>query len=430
MLFSKSVYDDLLSKIDNTNQILKTLSEQSRSMECQQNGDPRRWKRASAKYQAVRRHSKALYNAVIQGHCRQHSCRDEHTVYIELNTTGARNQTMPYDVLEDVVDSAENTRFTMVISSKRLTQVPSYSDIFWYEIETASCPEPTITTCPFNQAPVVPPTNSGKEKMCLPTSQTKSTSSLASPIHDLCAALEGFEVVKPNSDTIGYITNTQEGTWYNLRMIRDLGSEFQALSLHDIILASASKQSLDCLELSRRDRLFIATILASGLLQFHGTWLKEQWSSHDIKFPRTGRSNNAITHYPYLSWKVLGGSEHNERINGYKYGAIKSRILKSLALTLVELSLGQTISELYRPEDSTGDILSQLETAARVLPKVYQESGSNYGDVVKGCLGRSNSFRLVFSDEGFEESVYEFVVSPLLRDFEYFEGLSTIFHSF
>ncbi|KAL1850624.1 hypothetical protein Plec18170_006909 [Paecilomyces lecythidis] len=267
------------------------------------------------------------------------------------------------------------------------------------------------------------------EENCISTSKAKHLFCPALPIHDLCSALEGLEIVEPNSDPIGYIPNTQEGTRYNVRIIRDLEDEFQALSLHDIILASASKQSPDCLELSRRDRLFIATILASGLLHFHGTWLKEQWSSHDIKFPRNGILNHAIINHPYLSWKVLGGSGHNERINSYKYRGIKRKVLISLALALVELSLDQTISELYRPEDSTGGGISQWKTAARVLPKVYRESGSNYGDVVKECLYQYYSCPTGMNKK-FEELVYEFIVSPLLRDFEYFEGLSNIFHSF
>lgn len=98
-----------------------------------------------------------------------------------------------------------------------------------------------------------------------------------------------------------------------------------------------------------------------------------------------------------------------------------------LAMALIELSLGQTISALYRPEDRDAtDDLTQLKITARVLPAVYRESGSNYGDVVKECLYWSNSKGVAFEDDKFEESVFESVVSPLIKDLAYFEGLSRV----
>ncbi|GAD97289.1 hypothetical protein PVAR5_5963 [Paecilomyces variotii No. 5] len=419
MIFSKPVYDDLLSKIDSTNQILKTLSEQShqRSIQSRRDGRSRRWKKSLAKYQAARRHATALYNLVIQGHCWKCGCRDIHSVYFDMNTTPAQDQA-GFCKEEKAVDSAERT-----------------SGISWYEIETEPCPEPTITTRPFNSTQGVSPTNAGKAKLlfntvapeenCISSSHENHIFSLALPIYDLCSTLKGFDVGKSNSGLIGYIPNNQGGTRYNMRIIRDLEEEFQDLSLHDMILASSSKRSLDCLGLSRRDRLFIATILANGLLLFHGTWLKEQWSSHDIKFPRNGGLDSTIIDHPCLSWKVLGRSVGNEcnnlplAYNSLGSRHVKNHILFPLALALVELSLGQTISEICGSEDE----LCRWQAAATVLPKVYRESGSNYGDVVKECLYWSNSKGEKFGNYKFEESVYEVILSPLLRDFAYFEAL-------
>lgn len=447
MVFSRPIYDDLLSKMDSTNQILKTLSEQSyqRIIQSQRAGVSHRWKRGLARYQAVRRHAKALYNAVVQGQCWKCACIDQHSVYFELNPTPARDQAGSYE--NEVAASAENSKFNMIISSKRPTNISSYRGTFWYEIETESYPEPSSLsnsniTHSFDSTKHVSPAKVQVAKVRFTTlaskmdgvssSKVKDIISLALPIHDLCSTLEGFELVNRNSGLIGYIPIVHEGIRYSMRIIRDL-EQVQSQSLHEIILHSSSSQSLDRLELSRRDRLLLATILASGVLQFHGTWLKQKWSSHDIKFAHNNGQNNAVFDHPYLSWKVLGASARSgctDLSSSYTTlgsGYIKNDILFPLAMALIELSLGQTMSALYRPEDRDAtDDLTQLKITARVLPAVYRESGSNYGDVVKECLYWSNSRGVAFEDDKFEESVFESVVSPLIKDLAYFEGLSRV----
>lgn len=447
MIFSRPVYDDLLSKIDSTNQVLKTLSEQSyqRSVQTQSEG-PRRWRKGLARYQSARRHAKALYNAVVQGQCWKCACRDEHSVHFQLNPNPVRNQTEFHED-EEGMTSVENAKFTMMISSKKSKEITNYRNTFWYEVETESCPEScslldSMITDSFHSTENIFPAKDRKARVrftavasevdCISSPKVKDIFSLALPIYDLCSTLGGFDMVNSNSGLIGYIPDSYEGTRYNMRIIRDL-VQIQSQSLHDIILVSSLNQSLDCLELSRRDRLFLATILASSVLQFHGTWLREQWNSHDIKFPRNDGQKHAVFDHPYLSWKVLGPSARSEwndlssSCTRLGSGHIKNDILFPLAIALIELSLSQTISALYKPEDSNAtDDLTRLKTATRVLPKVYRESGSNYGDVVKDCLYWSSSKGMKFGDQRFEESIFNFVVFPLIKDFKYFEGVSCV----
>jgi hypothetical protein len=100
-------------------------------------------------------------------------------------------------------------------------------------------------------------------------------------------------------------------------------------------------------------------------------------------------------------------------------------ILFPLALALIELSLGRAICSLARPGDEgPSEEDSQFNTAARLLREVYCESGSSYGDVVKECLYWSKSQGDGFEDPHFDESVFDTVVSPLLKDFDYFDGIS------
>ncbi|KAL3438885.1 hypothetical protein BDV09DRAFT_79776 [Aspergillus tetrazonus] len=83
------------------------------------------------------------------------------------------------------------------------------------------------------------------------------------------------------------------------------------------------------------------------------------------------------------------------------------------------------MSALRRMEDHD-PIKAQMHinTATGVLQNVYCESGSTYGDVVKECLYWSRNKGERFEDPQFDQSVFDMVVSPLLRDFDYFEGVS------
>jgi hypothetical protein len=95
--------------------------------------------------------------------------------------------------------------------------------------------------------------------------------------------------------------------------------------------------------------------------------------------------------------------------------------LVPLAISLIELSLGGPIAVLQQHVDGG---LTQIETTVKILDKVQQASSSTYCDVVKECLYWSQPGVLEFGDEKFDERLFEAVVSPLLRDFCSFEGLS------
>jgi hypothetical protein len=104
---------------------------------------------------------------------------------------------------------------------------------------------------------------------------------------------------------------------------------------------------------------------------------------------------------------------------------ITNYILFPLALALIELSLGRAICTLARPGDGdASDEVSQFNTAARLLRDVYGESGSSYGDVVKECLYWFKSQGDGFEDPHFDISVFDIIVSPLLKDFDYFDVIS------
>ncbi|KAJ6096823.1 hypothetical protein N7486_007569 [Penicillium sp. IBT 16267x] len=74
-IFSTAIYDDLLDKIDKTNQMLKTLSEQSQHRV--QSGPDSRRRRNLQRHRDQRTHAKALYKIMVQERqCWNCACQD------------------------------------------------------------------------------------------------------------------------------------------------------------------------------------------------------------------------------------------------------------------------------------------------------------------------------------------------------------------
>lgn len=189
--------------------------------------------------------------------------------------------------------------------------------------------------------------------------------------------------------------------------------------------------------LSRRDRLYIAVTLASSVLQLDGTfWLKRQWRSGDILFlPLEDRRASAPRFdfaHPYVSWKVSSEDVDTALIADASRITIAHRIpsevLFVLGITLTELCFGQNIYDMRIEEDiDKTEIITNFNTASRLIDYVYNESGSRYGDVVRRCLKCPPDVRDASLDnEEFQEAVFESIVTPLRQDFEDFNGGSRI----
>ncbi|KAL1978975.1 hypothetical protein VTN96DRAFT_7806 [Rasamsonia emersonii] len=150
------------------------------------------------------------------------------------------------------------------------------------------------------------------------------------------------------------------------------------------------------------------------MLCLHDSWLKPQWRSQDILFACRQEGAELSLDRLYLSWHVSSSPETPRRAS-----SPRSDILFPLGRALVELSLGRTISA----QDSVGKA-AKFNIADTDLQRVHYESGSSYGDVVKHCLFSSGMRAANFEDQKFEEYVFDAIVSPLLKDWIHFEGLS------
>ncbi|CAP93318.1 Pc16g06480 [Penicillium rubens Wisconsin 54-1255] len=434
-IFNTAIYEDLLDKIDKTNQILKTISEQSQHRE-QSLTKPARRRRNLKRYREKRAHAKALYGIIGKGQkCRQCSCQDAHFVALQLNTNYM-------DSTDDTHLAPQTTSFYMIASPPE--NCSSTKDRRrWHEIKVQTDQSAQLPCTSRDSDPGVQPlARESKVRFELPKTKCLERiqpipTTLRAPSAGLCSAFDQVNVTPPNSspESIDYIFgNKATEAGYYMSLVRTFQGEMHLHSLQETLIGSPSTPDSPIQspgELSRRDRLYLATQLACSLLELHGTWLQQHWRTKDIFFLRGKGSQQSQYKRPYLlraglhvpetdanglSYRVHDGQDSSRHSNG---------TLFPLALALIELSLGKAISALRRPEDGeASDDMSTLNTVTRLLRTVYWESGSNYGDVVKECLYWPRSKGDGFEDPYFDESVFDTIVAPLLKDYGYFEGLS------
>jgi hypothetical protein len=262
-----------------------------------------------------------------------------------------------------------------------------------------------------------------KVRFSTPTPNTTHLQSTLSPppphIDDFCSSLRITEVElieePTNWTTTGMISNQLDA--YIMHAATKIPSATPPKPLKEVIS-----------QISRHDRLHIAAGLACGVIQYSGNWLKSRWDSSDIHLTAHKDGCDILLDSVYLSWPLsIPGTDTDtdtgDRVPAMRQGANNPNLLLPLGLALVELSLGKPLGLLFIPEDEDRDVeRTRRNTASRLIPKVYLESGVPYGEAVESCLSWSSAHSLCV-DRGVEERVFERIISPLLRDLVNFEGI-------
>src|SRR5438046_2280028 len=84
----------------------------------------------------------------------------------------------------------------------------------------------------------------------------------------------------------------------SISIFRSETRERQTRSLEDILSAVpptvVTRRFEGHVSLRPKERLYIAATLASSVLQLHGSWLKSQWRTCDILFPKDESLSRAL----------------------------------------------------------------------------------------------------------------------------------------
>ncbi|KAJ5725634.1 uncharacterized protein N7483_006991 [Penicillium malachiteum] len=402
-ILDRAVYEDLLAKITEINTVLKTLIDQSDLRE--DNKKKRQtWHYLLKRYQKARRHAQGLFKAITGGNYWQCPCKEQHCVHIQL-------QTNPLDSTDEYFDREVDTQsqFKMIFSNANQTTQASLWT--WTEVEFEPWQvEEIVKIASLSLHEDTVSNNQKRRRVQFDIPSARETLSLkpskeAPPIHDFCTSLCVFRPNETRRECIGSISNELDASVkYTMHAVKTLSTPIPQRSLREVLS-----------HISRQDRLYIATGLACGVIQFHDNWLKAWWDSSDVYLAAASDGRKVLLDSMYLSWSFSSSNTSSTTgpNNGPHQPPPGNNRLLPLGLALVELSTGKSIQKLIDPDDENGDIpVTKLETASRLVEMVYKESGTNYADAVNSCL----SWSTLCLEKRFEERVFETIVSPLLRD--------------
>ncbi|PKY05129.1 hypothetical protein P168DRAFT_268128 [Aspergillus campestris IBT 28561] len=369
ILIMGPLYDDLLAKIDDANTILKSLAEPSNIRERAQESR-RPWDELFHKYKTARNHTCELFKGIVGGSFWKCSCKEHHVVHFQL-------QSNPLKFAVGDADTHAFARFRMIFSQEESTQSSqpwNWREVEWEPIETV----PSITLT-----------------------------------QDLCSSLSVSIADNVKRCAIGYFpTGLDETGWYALYAVTCLKERQPRQSLRQALC-----------QISRRDRMRIAAGLACGVMQLCGSWLKPRWNTSDIGLARDDEDRIFLDSL-FFSWP-LHGSAGSEKSNLLHDSTVRTDVLVPLGRTLVELSLGKSIGTLGMLDGIGEDEdVTKIGTALKLIEMVSHESGSNYAHVVHKCL-LGSGISICQEDINFQEHVFGGIISPLLRDIAYFEGIDS-----
>ena len=188
---------------------------------------------------------------------------------------------------------------------------------------------------------------------------------------DICAKIFRLDAAE---ERIGYLHEDAYSEFRHHVYLTDakVGSKFRTTSL-DRLLDPAEQGPLQNL-LSRRQRLNIAAILASSVLQLDQTsWLKSQWKSSDIYFHYrdedavlTSRPTFPPPHVACRLSDINSEPNYAVKVPLARAQQARSETLLTLGLALVELCFGRTLEKMQIPEDvDQNENLTRLNTAIR-----------------------------------------------------------------
>ncbi|CAI7607977.1 unnamed protein product [Penicillium glandicola] len=420
-IFSKSIYLDLFARIDGANKILNTLVEQSDYRSTIQKR--RISKRPLLRQKRAHKSARSLHNAILRGKYWKCACLNQHSIHFVLNYPSE-------DTNDGSGESSHGPRFRMVLTSNGSIDLAKG----WCEIEAESDPTQlsmdAVHGFTFQSTQEKAHSTEKKAKVQFafhepPEDKPCMMPDIPSvpPIMDICLTLSTVGTNGETNKPIGFISD--ENHRHNMYYVRKLAGNLRSQSLAELIAASSDifKAPSGSFLFTWGHRLRVAVNLARGVLQFHGNWLKTQWSSRDIMF---GKNSSGDIDKPYVLWNV--GSE----LDAWSlcrekptFPLIQSEILFPLGLVLVELSLCRTLDTLRIPEDDDRvEAYVNLKTATRLLHVVVEQSGAEYEKVARRCLFWHGTKESTLESEQMQDEIFQLIISPLVENLRNFEGRS------
>lgn len=405
-ILSKSIYKELFQNLNDMNNIIRTLVDQSVTRSTQRRLKTRS-KESTRRYKTIRQTTASLYEALTNKAYWQCACFDTHTLHLVL------------DKNINVCDRLEADGLRFVLMTSPTTSAFSK----WHEMEAKAAQ--SCSTCVDIPRPLVTRSR-GVRFAPSPVNSTAYTTPVASSnapsskLSNICEAIHGCSIPAGHGLPIGHIS---DGKYTHHFQVLEAGAgNLELHSLEELLLASVtvSEEFRTPLVFPKKDRRFLAAKLASTVLECHGSWLPFRWSSRNIIFTGNISSNNLeeSIQTPVIARRLSDSTE----FEGYSLcWAGCNDLLFPLGLALIELSLGRAITSLYTPSDEgQGETSTLFEKVRNWIYDVCCECGPNYGEVVQQCLFWTKTREVNMESEEFQAAVCQYIIRPLVEDFNQF----------
>ena len=431
VVLGKTTYQENLDSIDRANSFLRQTTTQSLNLEASRL--KRRSKQVARAIKAIQNQATSLYNVMVKGACWTCSCKESHVASLQLETRSydvVRSPLFRLRILLFAVDSGAESSSSewrdveVEVEMETVETIKRESIARQRKKQSGSPAKAEKKGVKFNE----PSLNQLSKISCAVESYESGMASIS----DICRFMHNC---LPAKHKMGVLVDADSITDVNFRHKLHIsrsqaGHSLHTRSLEDILRTSHLHRNW----LGKGDRLQIAVDIASSVLQLASTpWLKPDWRSQDITLHELDEHSHVqaapVASKPYLSWPLNQINEGPVPLSTspmhLRPRHIRNEGLLYLAFALIELSLSKTLDDLGIDEDqNSNEITTRLNTAIRSLDQVYIASGDRYGDVVQRCLHCTFDMRDVsFSNEDFQQVVYEKVVCPLADDLRVFRDL-------
>jgi hypothetical protein len=247
------------------------------------------------------------------------------------------------------------------------------------------------------------------------------------PIKDLCSAMHTLQ--KPQRDVcLILLENEIAKQKYRLKIFptKTLPQNTNHWSVST--LRSALQRGR---RFSKRDRVRLAVILASSVLQLHKTpWLDDDWDIDNIYFVE--RPGIVSYDQPFVSPGLHTSVTTSADTLPQRHARmIRNKPLFALGVALIELWYGESLSDLHEVDDGPqhpielqSRLLTRFNTADRLADELADDAGTRYSDAVRRCIRCDFSLQVNdFEDVHFQKAVFQGVVAKLKESYDFMTGL-------
>ena len=398
---------------------------------------PRKPYQEVERYQIIGQASRQVYEALGRA-CPKHT---EHQAHFCVEVEQAK--------ITD--DRNAQIKFSMAYTQTTLAGSTDQSDLIWFAVDSTSVDavEPSssdITTGhndtlnPSGKRQMEPASGAPRKKTqkrvrfqsaslasaC--TSPTLSTAALASAFlsndsmrKDFCDVIR-MRLREPlqASECVGVLENTDRCRSFVYPSPNKCCRQMrQAISLGQVISSVSKRQTVGGLALY--DRLRLARILATAVLQYHSTpWLRLSWRSEDVYFfgneLATSQDMPSILS-PHLNVKVKGPREQLSRASTFPpHNLARNPLLFSLGVVLLEIAYTSTIDTLQRPIDLDNgreNGYTEFFAARRLAKSAKTDMGATYHKVVEKVVECDFGCGVDLNDPQLQAAFHHDVICPL-----------------